>query len=67
MAILLVNVGLSCYNNIVISTIEMKEYMLPQLKPIFFQMLAFYLVYVYWKPMGWNHNLFFLGSTTIDH
>lgn len=47
MAILLVNVGLSCYNNIVISTIEMKEYMLPQLKPIFFQMLAFYLVYVY--------------------
>jgi len=47
MAILLVNVGLPCYNNIVISTIDMKEYMLPQLRPIFFQMLAFYLVYVY--------------------
>jgi hypothetical protein len=62
MAILLVNVGLPCYNNIVISTIEMKEYMLPHLRPISFQMLAFYLVYVYWKPMGWNPNFFFLEA-----
>jgi hypothetical protein len=46
MAIPLVIVGLLCYKNIVISTIEMKEYMLPQLKLNFFQILAFYPVYV---------------------
>jgi hypothetical protein len=59
---LLVTIGFPCYNNIVISTIEMKEYMLPWLRPIFFKclhLILFMRIESQWmepQPFFWKHN-----------
>jgi hypothetical protein len=67
MTILLVIVGLPCYNNILISTIKMKEYMLPQLKFFFFSNACILSNLCVLEGNGMEPQPFFFGSTIIDH